>query len=75
MRLGRRRRMGKIVEHETGFRAEYARPLALLDLPNPDDYREKGRRLANAAEAYGIPLLPRDELIAYAAWHGEVRAA
>ena len=29
----------------------------------------------NAAEAYGIPLLERDELIAYAAWHGEVRAA
>ena len=65
---------GTIIEHERGFRAEYARPLALLDLPNPDDYREHGRCLANAAEAYGIPLLERDELIAYAAWHGEVRA-
>jgi hypothetical protein len=50
------------------------RPLALLDQHNPDDYREKGRRRANAAEAYGIPLLERDELVAFAGWHGEVRA-
>ena len=65
---------GTIVEHETGFRAEYARPLALLDRRHPDDIRERGRRLAAAAEAYGIPLLGRGELIAYAAWHGEVRS-
>ncbi len=64
---------GTIVECETGFRAQFARPLALLDLPNPDDLREKGRRAAVAADAYGIPLLQRDELIAYADWHGELR--
>ena len=50
-----------------GFRAEYARPLALLDHRHPDDIRERGKRLENAAEAYSIPLLERDELIAYAA--------
>ena len=65
---------GKIVECETGFRAQFARPLALLDRENPDDLREQGRRAAVAAEAYAIPLLARDELIAYAHWHGEVRA-
>ena len=42
---------------------------------HPDDIRERGRRLDNAAEAYSIPLLPRDELLAYAAWHGELRAS
>jgi hypothetical protein len=65
---------GTIVECETGFRAEFARPLALLDHKHPDDIRERGLRLANAADTYGIPLLSRDELIAYAGWHGEVRA-
>jgi hypothetical protein len=65
---------GRIVECETGFRAEYARPLALLDVAFPDDLREGGRRRIIAADAYGIPLLGRDELVAYAAWHGEVAA-
>jgi hypothetical protein len=66
---------GKIVECETGFRAEYARPIALLDRKHPDDIRERGRRLANVADAYSLPLLPRVELVAYAAWHGEIRTA
>ena len=66
---------GRIVECETGFRAQFARPLALLDHRHPDDIRERGKRLDNAAEAYAIPLLARDELLAYAAWHGEVRAS
>jgi hypothetical protein len=65
---------GRIVECEHGFRAQYARPVALLDRRNPDDFRERGRRAANAAEAYGIPLLERAELLAYARWHGELRA-
>ena len=63
---------GRIVECETGFRAEFARPLALLDR-DPGDPRKQGRRAARAADAYGIPLLERDELVAYARWHGEVR--
>lgn len=66
---------GTIIECETGFRAQFARPLALLDHRDPDDIRERGRRLEAAAEAYEIPLLGRDELIAYAGWHGEVRQA
>lgn len=65
---------GTIVECEAGFRAQFARPLALLDRRHPDDIREHGRRAAIAAEAYGIPLLGREELIAYAGWYGEVRA-
>jgi len=64
---------GTIVECETGFRARCARPLALLDRKHPDDIREHGRRAAIAAEAYAIPLLEQDELIAYAGWHGELR--
>jgi hypothetical protein len=66
---------GRIVECETGFRAEHARPIALLDIGFPDDLRERGRRRHIAAEAYAIPLLGHDELTAYAAWHGEVAAA
>jgi hypothetical protein len=65
---------GTIVECEIGFRARFARPLALLDVKHPDDMREQGRRAAVAADAYGIPLLQRDELIAYAGWYGELRA-
>ena len=66
---------GLVIECERGFRAQFARPIALLKHHNPDDHRERGRRAANAAEAYGIPLLERAEFLAYAAWHGEVRAA
>ena len=62
---------GRIIECERGFRAQYARPIALLDSENPLDRRTK-KRSALAAEEYAIPLLERDELIAYASWHGEV---
>jgi hypothetical protein len=64
---------GTIIECEAGFRAQFARPLALLDHRYPDDIRERGRRVEVAAQAYGIPLLSHGELIAYAGWHGEVR--
>ncbi len=62
---------GRIVECERGFRAQYARPVAMLDVRNPLD-RRKAQRSAVSAEAYDIPLLARDELIAYAGWHGEL---
>ncbi len=65
---------GRVVECERGFRAQFARPIALLQCDNPLDLGEGGRRAAVAAEAYGIPLLARGELLAYAAWHGELRA-
>ena len=63
---------GRVVECERGFRAEFARPLALLELRNPIDRREAGQRLERAADRYAIPLLPADELVAYAAWHGQL---
>ena len=66
---------GLVVECEYGFRAQFARPIALLDAYNRHDFAHPGRRAAAAAEAYGIPLLPRDELIAYAGWYGELRDA
>ena len=66
---------GLVVECETGFRAQFARPIALLDAYNRHDFAHPGRRTAAAAEAYGIPVLPRDELIAYAGWYGELREA
>jgi hypothetical protein len=64
---------GQVVECERGFRAQYARPIALLDRHNPLDHGERGGRAAAAAEAYGIPLLAQAELVAYAGWHGELR--
>jgi hypothetical protein len=63
---------GRVVECERGFRAEYARPLALFERRSERDRGEGGRRLERAAEEYGIPLLGRDELVAYAGWHGEL---
>jgi len=62
---------GRIIECERGFRAQYARPVALLDCENPFDRREK-KRAAAAAGHYNVPLLERDELIAYAGWHGQL---
>ena len=62
---------GRVIECEHGFRAQYARPVALLDRENPLASRRR-ESPALAAENYGIPLLDRDELIAYAGWHGEL---
>jgi len=62
---------GRVIECERGFRAQYARPVALLDRENPLASKRR-ESPALAAENYGIPLLDRDELIAYAGWHGEL---
>jgi hypothetical protein len=64
---------GLVVECETGFRAQFARTVGLLDVYNPLDFARPGKRARDAAEVYAVPLLPRDELIAYAGWHGELR--
>ena len=66
---------GRIVEHERGFRAQFARPVALLDTSDSDEQSKPRARAAKAAERYEIPLLRRDELIAYAGWYGELRQA
>ena len=47
---------GRVVECETGFRAQYARPIALLDAYNPLDFARPLKRARDAAEAHGIPL-------------------
>jgi hypothetical protein len=65
---------GRVVECELGFRAEFARPVAMLDRLSPLDRREGGQRLVRVAEHYTIPLLPADELVAYAGWHGQLVA-
>jgi len=66
---------GTVVECETGFRAQYARPVGLLDAYNPLDFARPLKRARDAAAIYGVPLLPRDELIAYAGWHGDLHDA
>lgn len=58
---------GRIVVHQGGFRAQYARPVAFLE--SPADWLEP------IADRYGVPVLGEAELVAYAAWHGDVLAA
>jgi hypothetical protein len=45
---------GRVVEHEWGYRAQYARPMALLE----------GVGVEAVADAYGIPVLSAEELLA-----------
>jgi hypothetical protein len=88
---------GRIVEHDEGFRAQRARPLALLADESYDDCERamlldtpselspptmsldpagiRPGALARAAERYGLPVLPLDELVAYAGWFGELRSS
>jgi hypothetical protein len=88
---------GRIVEHDDGFRAQYARPVALLadesydeceramlfdtlsQLSRPttslDPAGTRPSALARAAERHGLPVLPLEELVAYAAWFGELRSS
>ena len=67
---------GRVVECETGFRAQFARPIGLLDAYNPLDFaRPLKPRARRAAARTRSPLLPRDELLAYAGWHGELRTS
>ncbi len=55
---------GRIVVHEDGFRAQYARPVAFLESP--------AEWLRPIADRYGVPVLGEAELVRYAAWHGDV---
>jgi hypothetical protein len=47
---------GRVVEHETGYRAQHARPIALLE----------GYGAQRVADLYGVPLLSADELVVFA---------
>ena len=66
---------GRVVECETGLRAQFARPVGLLDAYNPLDFARPLKRAARGRRGVRVPLLPRDELVAYAGWHGELRSA
>jgi hypothetical protein len=46
---------GRVVEHQWGFRAQHARPVALLE----------GYGAQDVADVYGVPLLSADELRSY----------
>lgn len=67
---------GRVVLAEGGFRAQYARPIALLDDESypfgfdPGGYRAE--HIEAVARRRGLPILPADELAAYAAWHGDL---
>lgn len=67
---------GRVVLHEDGFRAEYARPIALLDNesypPGFNVGRPRAKRIAAVAKRHDLPILPADELAVYAAWHGDL---
>jgi hypothetical protein len=61
---------GKLCLAERGVRAEYARPLALIDT---NAFRSKGWKLIldRTADAYEVPIVPEEELVAYAAQYGD----
>jgi hypothetical protein len=44
---------GRVVEHEWGYRAQHARPVALLE----------GYGAERIAETYGVPVLSADEIV------------
>lgn len=52
---------GRIVEHEKGYRSQYAKPVALLD----SKYYRGGREVS---DDYALPLLSAAELLDYAGW-------
>ena len=49
---------GAVIEHELGYRAEWAYPLALWAPPSPMPGFPTNPLLVQVAEAYGVPLLP-----------------
>ena len=50
---------GRVVEHESGYRAQHARPVALLD----------GFGVETVADLYCVPVLSADELQCHVATH------
>ena len=58
---------GRVVQHEHGYRAEYARPLKLLAVPPLARLRDTESLLEAIAERYAIQLVTRVEDLARAA--------
>ncbi len=52
---------GRVIQHEHGYRAEYARPLRLLTVPPGGRDREIENLLNAASHRYAIPLVTRVE--------------
>lgn len=60
---------GRVLEYVDGFRAEHAKPTALY-LEDENDWQET--KLAElVAEAYGIPVVPKKEIVKYMTEFGE----
>jgi hypothetical protein len=58
---------GRVVQHEHGYRAEYARPLKLLTVPSLMRSRDAEALLEAIAERYAIQRVTRVEDLAGAA--------
>jgi hypothetical protein len=58
---------GRVVQHEHGYRAEYARPLKMLAGPSLTRLRVAGDLLDAIADRYAIRLVTRAEDLARAA--------
>lgn len=58
---------GRVVQHDRGYRAEYARPLRLLTVPSLMRVRDTDGLLEAVARRYGIPLVTRAEDLSRAA--------
>jgi hypothetical protein len=56
---------GRVIQHEHGYRAEYARPLRLLTGPPDGRCGDIDRLLAAASRRYAIPLVSRVEELLY----------
>jgi hypothetical protein len=52
---------GRVVQHDRGYRAEYARPLRLLTIPSLVRVRDTEGLLEAVAQRYRIPLVTREE--------------
>jgi hypothetical protein len=80
---------GRIIQHQTGFRAEHARPVAFAEPAHGHGCTTTAAAAlyggnigwaccvmdpslpVRMGDRYGVPVLPMDELVQYAAWHGD----
>ncbi len=58
---------GRVVQHDRGYRAEYAQPLRLLSIPALVRVRDAEGLLQAVAQRYRIPLVTRTEDLGCAA--------
>jgi hypothetical protein len=58
---------GRVVQHDRGYRAEYAQPLRLLTIPSLVPARDADSLLEAVSDRYRIPLVRRAEDLGCAA--------